>query len=332
MAILSDTLVPTPNGWVKANQLLVGDWVFNQGGMPQQIKVIQEYTPLQCYRIELDDGLAVEGDGNLKLHLETKHYRDRLGEYQNRKNRQRTKKFTRPLVVKTSEELSEDSLKAYDGRQQYSIQNCQPVRYAARDLPVPPYIFGIWLARITKTGKMWLGSMSLQKLQKRFRQHGYMIVTKKAQNRNQIMEFRPSIRDSFLFADREIPTDLPFYYCDASVEQRLDLLDGLFDGQAIVHQKSRNEYTFKDANYMYVRKVQGLLESLGIKTALHEPMDTNSYVLKFKTLLLSDRDNPKKTYFNRRFVKSVEKIPTKPCIHLESDAQILVGEGFLPIC
>lgn len=332
MAILASTPVPTANGWVQAKDLQQNDIVFDQDGQPQKILLVQEYVPRECYSVQLDDGLTIEGDSRLTLRLETRKYRNRISEYQNRPGTKYRKKFRRPLVERQVPELFNGPLTKPDGRLEYSVPNCLPVQYATRDLPVPPYVFGIWIASVTPLGRMWLRDKPLNRMRSIFRRYGFSIVTRKHKNGLTLFDIRPSVRDSFLFAGIDIPKNLPNIYTDGSVEQRIELLEGLIDGGAVKRSQEGQTFVMREANYHYIRKVQGMVESLGIKTTLHTPSTYNYYTLKFITNLLFREEKPRKTKHTRRFVKNVVEIDPKPCVHIETPNQILVGEGYIPVC
>jgi hypothetical protein len=242
------------------------------------------------------------------------------------------KRFRRPLVTRRIEELLERGIRNTDGRLEYSIPTCAPVQFASRDLPVPPYVFGLWFASVTPTNKMWVRDKPLDKIKRIFRAQGFGIVTKRHKNGDLMFEIRPSIKDAFLFAGTTLPSTLPHSYCESGVEQRFDLLEGLIDGGMINLYSQSSQYVMREKNYHLIRKIQSLVESLGIKTILYDPDRYGAYSLKFRTNLFCKETAGKKNYFTRRFVKSVEEVPIKPCIHIESDAPILVGEGFISIC
>lgn len=328
MALTAATQIPTSNKWVRMGDLLGDDILFDQLGQPININTIQHYTPTECYEIEFDDGLSVQGDRNLVLMLQDKKWRDRLGESMRLKDRKMYRGMRRPLVRLTSQELHDNGLHHKDGRLNYSVPNCLPVQYGHKDLPVPPYIFGVWFATMSPTGRHWLRERPLDKMQRTFRKYGHFIKTYKHKNGDVLFDIRPSVRDSFLFAGVSIPTTLPFYYLDGSVEQRKELLDGLIDGGFIKKAKTSNLHVSKNANYHLMRKIQGLVESFGIKTVLHTPNNTLYYTLKFRL----DENFTQLIGKNRRFVTKITKIPAQPCVHVDTGTQFLVGEGFIPVC
>lgn len=328
MALTADTSIPTPSGWVNISDLRAGDMVFDQRGQPVEVTLVQSYMPQECYEIEFDDGLTLVGDRNLTLHLQDRKWRNRVGESSHRPNRKFQRVMTRPLIQLTAKELSSAPLVGSDNRMFYSVPNCLPVEYPTRDLPVPPYIFGIWFGSLSPTGRHWLGDKPIEKMRRIFRDYGHFIKTRKHKNGFTMFDIRPSVRDSFLFAGLDIPTSLPFYYLDGSVAQRKELLEGLIDSGFIKKSNNSTLYTAKNANYKLLRKIQGLVESLGVKTAIHTPYNTPSYTLKFRI----KGDFAQLIGINRRYVTKIQKIAPKNCILIQTNTQYLVGEGFIPAC
>jgi replicative DNA helicase len=325
MAVFSISTIPTPDGWVAASSIQKGDLVFDHHGNPTPVINVQEYAPTECYEVTFEDGLTVQGDKHLTFMAQDRPWRNCFTRYKNYGEKKYHRGMSRPLIKLPVS----DSIEIRNGsRLNYSVPNCLPVRYPTRTLPVPPYIFGVWFASLTPTGRLWVRDKPINKIQKVFRGYGHFIKTRKHKNGDVLFDIRPSVRDSFLFAGLSIPTSLPFYYLDGSVEQRIELLEGLIDGGLIKKYKGSNLYVAKEANYHLMRKLQGLIESLGIKTTLHTPYNSACYSLKFRT-----NDNFEHLHGeNRRFVHKIEKIAPKQCTHIETDTQFLVGEGFIPVC
>lgn len=325
MAIAADTLIPTANGWVKAADLVESDMVFDHLGRPTKIKTIQHFLSKDCYEVEFEDGLTVTGDKNLTLPCQDIIWRDHLSAYKSRKAIKKRRPFSRPLVpIQPTEDLP----LMRGPKKIYSVPNCMPVQYPYKDLPVPPYIFAVWFATMTSTGRHWLRERPLNKMQIIFRGYGHTIKTRKHKNGLTLFDIRPSIRDSFLFAGASIPTNIPFSYIDGSVEQRIELFHGFFDAGLIKNYKRSNLYVAKEANYGLIRKIQALVESLGLKTVLHTPSNSSSYTLKFR--MNGNFDELYGTH--RRFIVKITKIAPKQCIHIETGTNFLVGEGYIPVC
>lgn len=327
MAIESRTPVPTTEGWVLASQLRVGDLVFNPRGEPQPVRATQLYIPGECYEVSLDDGLSVIGDRHMSFKLQTRKWRQRHAKWQKSlaTSKYAKKSMKRPLVVRNAKELFKGPLVRKDRTKEYSIGNCEPVQFPHADLPVPPYVFGFWFGTLSPSGYHWVPSdCDLERVKKRFRAHGFFIRTFKSSGGKEKMSFRPSVKDSFLFAGAEIPTIIPFSYLLSSPEQRAELLEGLMDSKNAKPNKRYGKHSFTEASWASIRRKQALVESLGYKTILSKREKRESYTLYFAP-------TSKNPVYTRRFIKKVEKIPPSQCAHIETDEPFLVGEGFLAV-
>lgn len=328
MAITADTPVPTSSQWVLAETLTEGDLVFDDKGIPQTITKIQHYTPEECYEVTFDDGTTLHGDKRLTLMCQDKIWRDRLIVWMKTEGKTHRKKMRRPLkAVKVGETTKED-LHHKTGRIMYSVPNCLPVRYPDRTLPVPPYVLGVWFATRTPSGYHWVKGRPVDKINKEFRKHGFFLAINQPKTDKRKFEIRPSVRDSFLFADAPIPTTVPFSYVESSLDQRKDFLRGMIDGGAIKRFGNTDKFTLNDADYHYLRRIQCLVESLGLKSRIITSNLSSNYRLEFRT-----KDDFSVLYgTNRRFLHKIEKIAPKKCVHIETERPFLVGEGFIPAC
>lgn len=328
MAIASSTPVPTLEGWVPASRISTSSVVFDQNGEPQPVKAVQHYVPSACYEIFFDDGLTVVGDRHLRMTLQTWKWRMRYASWQKSlaTSKYAKKSMKRPLVTKTAAELYKGPLIRADGKTEYSLALSGPVQFPWVDQPVPAYVFGFWLATRTPLGKHWVPTgADLEAIRKRLRKHGFFIRTWKSSNRKMRMEFRPSIKDSFLFAGHDIAFDLPFTYLMGSAEQRKELLEGLEDGKDAHLLEKSKKFAFSGKSWHSIRLRQSLLESLGYKTLLSHVKIDDYYQLSYAK-------NAKSPVYTRRFIKKVNKITPVQCSHIETERPMLVNEGFLAVC
>lgn len=328
MAITADTPVPTANGWVLASELMEGDVVFDNKGLPQTITKIQHYTPEACYEAQFDDGTTAQGDRHMTLMCQDKIWRDRFVVWSRTEGKTHRKKLRRPLKAVKLGDTTQEDLNHHLGRTQYSVPNCLPVQYPDRTLPVPPYVLGVWFATRTPAGYHWIRNLPITKMNREFRKHGFFIVTNQPKSDKRKFEIRPSVRDAFLFADAPIPTTIPFSYIESNVEQRQAFIRGMVDGRAINRYKDTDKYTIHDADFHYLRRIQCLVESLGLKSKLHTKGERMNYRLEFRM----NEDFSLVYGKNRRFLHKIVKIEVKPCVHIETRTQFLAGEGFIPVC
>jgi hypothetical protein len=297
-----------------------GDLVFDQAGCAQPVRSVQQYIPSACYQVSFDDGLGLEGDSHMALPLQDKTYRDNLSRWV----KNRGKKYSKPLRSKIKL-LSMDELVKKEP-ETWSIQVCEPLQYTWKDLPVPPYVMGIWLGSLRPSGRNMVGKMDLERVRKRCRGHGFFMKVKQFNVGRFKFEFRPSIKDTFLFAGADIPTTLPFSYVESSPEQREELLEGLIDACFyVVWDNHEKKYAIYEPHYPTVRRYQALVESLGCKTMLYTPEIGPNYRLTFR---LEDKNGRLK----RRYIQKIKKIDPKQCVHVIVDKPFLASEGFISVC
>lgn len=127
-ALAIDTPIPTPTGWTTMGDLRAGDMVLGADGKPCQVTAI---TPVMhektCYRVTFSDGANVVADAG------------HLWQVDDNAGRGRT---TLTRVINTQEIF--ETYKA-SGRNRYAIPNTKPLQLPALNLPVDPYVMGVWL-------------------------------------------------------------------------------------------------------------------------------------------------------------------------------------------
>ncbi len=73
-----DTLIPTPSGWAKLGDLLVGDEVFDESGRTCRITAVYDGTPETAWRLTFSDGSTIDACGDHQwvtwTHVERKAY------------------------------------------------------------------------------------------------------------------------------------------------------------------------------------------------------------------------------------------------------------------
>lgn len=127
-ALAIDTPIPVPAGWTTMGDLSIGDIVFDNFGQPcTVIGVTPVQLGKQCFRITFDDDTTIVTDADHRWYVETKDNR----------------KF-----VTTTLAMSKDfncPTKRANGRSRYSVPNARPLKTPARELPLDPYLLGLWL-------------------------------------------------------------------------------------------------------------------------------------------------------------------------------------------
>jgi phage terminase large subunit-like protein len=151
-ALALDTPIPTPTGWTTMGQLAVNDIVFADDGRPTRvIEALDVLQGRQCYRVEFSDGEAITCDAE---HLwETIPRRNHRGPSCGWKGMSRgdyrplaqERIFTTKEIRDTLNVECESNTKRNGAERNHRIKTCGPLQIPRRELPVDPYVLGVWL-------------------------------------------------------------------------------------------------------------------------------------------------------------------------------------------
>ena len=128
-ALALDTEVPTSQGWRTIGQLRPGDLVFDEDGFPTVVLAGTEpMLGRPCREVVFSDGTSVVAD--------VEHLWRTIDKNGRRYGRQRNR-------VRTTGQI-EESLRVR-GELNHHVALAGAVWYPARDLPVDPYVLGVWI-------------------------------------------------------------------------------------------------------------------------------------------------------------------------------------------
>ncbi|TML12832.1 MAG: dCTP deaminase [Actinobacteria bacterium] len=134
-ALALDTLVPTTQGWKTMGDLRAGDLVFDEDGFPAVVlAATPPMTGRPCFEIRFSDGTAVVTDVDHQWRTIAK--RDR-------------RRGLRVDRIVTTGEIAE-TLRVGD-EVNHHVPLAGAVWYPERDLPIDPYVLGVWLGDGTTT-------------------------------------------------------------------------------------------------------------------------------------------------------------------------------------
>lgn len=124
-----DTPVPTPQGFKAIGDLAPGDEVFGSDGRPVKVaRVTPVYVGQDCYRVRFDDGEEIVASASHGWTVARANSHDRK----------------REIVTVTTEQMAADYLQAGGGAR-YTMPVVGVEYPKADDLPVDPYLLGLWL-------------------------------------------------------------------------------------------------------------------------------------------------------------------------------------------
>lgn len=327
MAITATTKILTLDFWKPASQLQVGDYVFDRNGKLVKIKVVQHYMAQECYEVTFNDHLTISGDIHLSFPTENRKYRARVYTYKGRHQ------FRRPLRPVTAQTLATSPLLDKHGRKIYSVQTAGPLELPYQDLPVPPFVFGVWFFSRISHDMFLMPPDKRDFIIEKFKDCGYKITWPTQRHRRFVST--PTIAHQLI---PNIPRAIPQNYLLASPEQRLELLSGIMCANPGQYNEKLDRFRFTAHVKDTVQRVQMLAESLGCKTRVVFDDSLEYYTVFFKCklpLVPNQRSQPIKIYHARRYIREINPIPAQMCVHIETtgeDNTILTGEGFISVC
>jgi hypothetical protein len=317
-----------------------GDLVFGPLGDPTPVVVATEpMAGRPCAEVVFSDGTTVVADLAHQWVTESKYDRRR----------------GRDPQMRTTAEIAR-TLRYSRTEYNHVVDQPLPVRYPERDLPVDPYVLGIWLGDGTST-KAEVTSADAEVLEE-IRSRGYAVApasgplayrvggvghTRDAATGRYTRKASLSsrLRDLGLLGAKRIPEE----YLLASVEQRRELLAGLMDSDGYVDVLGRCDVTTIDRGmaWQYRELIAGLgfRPVVAVKTAtLYGKVCGLRYEVTFTpdapVFRLSRkvaRQKREGRFKRGRSIVAVNAVPSRPvrCIQVADPRGVfLVTRSFIP--
>ena len=238
-----DTKLPTPTGWTTMGDVKAGDFLISDGGNPTRVLMATEpQYGHKCYRIVFDDGSSVIADSDHKWMVT--HNR------KSPQDREERISSTKDLIPGKS-----------------SIRVSSPFNLPDIDLPIHPYVLGVWLGDgWSATGKICAHTEDIVNIGNMISDCGYeLLPASKEKGRNvwnqRIVGFSEKLNSLGLINNKHIPP----IYLRSSFDQRLSLLQGLMDTDGTVVISSGSQYSFSSSNPRLSYGFSELIRSLGFK-------------------------------------------------------------------
>ena len=343
-ALALDTPIPTPIGWRTMGDLKAGDPVFDETGAATT--VVDATPPMlgrPCREVIFSDGQRIVADASHQWVTTDKRGRS---------------KGRSQAAIRTTDEIAH-TIRA-NGEMNHHVALSGPVEYPARlDLPIEPYTFGAWLGDGTTT-KAEITSVDPEVLQQ-ISGDGFSVmpvgyapnlyrIGGTGQTRDSLTgryERNGSISSRLRSMGQFDGKVVPRGYLEASVAQRLALLQGLMDTDGFVDDiAGRCEFT--NTNEGIADAVVELAASLGfrpIKTTGRATLYGVDKGPKYRVKFTPDRPVfrlPRKLarqkpvaarYHRFRAIDVVREVPSVPvrCIEVAATSgMFLASRSFIP--
>ena len=349
-----DYPILTPQGWKAHGDLQVGDYVYNDKG--EQVKVLgtQEHYMHPCMKVTFSTG---------EEHIVTREHLWKVSiPYETRRSNGVKRVHGRERRTKVLETQEIAKLLGRYGRNPSVFIN-EPLQNEDKNLPINPYILGLWLGDgISLDNQIVVSDKDLQgELAQIEGVENYKLVKRKynptityIQLGNKIEkvgrngftnDFRKKLKEMNLLGNKHIPMD----YLLASEWQRWELLRGLMDTDGSVNKNADCEYTA--INKELAENVWTLLRSLGIKATINEYDATlkGRFISKKYRVVFRGEKGKRFFYLDRKqeridnkvskdrvdkkqyFITKIEEVDDQlvSCINVEG-GMYLAGKGLIP--
>jgi hypothetical protein len=264
-----DVPVPTPGGWSTIGALQLGDEVLDERGKPCRVVVKSPVWIGGTYEVEFADGTVITTHANHEWDVIDVYARPR-GVRDWRDHWAATRTVTTAYMA--------ERLRSPGGQLRWRVPTARPLELPSADLPVDPYVLGYWLGDGTsRSAEVTVHERDWPHLRERIREAGYhhgaerahagrptaLAVTVSTQpvqrgghpGRDSL---RTRLRALGLLNNKHIPTA----YLRASVEQRRELVRGLWDSDGYRQAGGADEITL--TSRPLAEGVAELLRSLGL--------------------------------------------------------------------
>ena len=274
------TPTPTPFGIVPFGSLKVGDYVIGSNGKPTTITAVFPQGVKDVYEVTFRDGSKV------RCGLEHNWAVTSIGMRNHRKT-----------VTLTTAELLEKGVVNKHGNMRFKVPLTSAVEFEAKDLTLHPYILGVFLGngslRVV-AGQYTTTLLSLhkdnievyEKVKKLFEDTLQLVLkgTSRFTSENGIQVNLTTASDNSvnpvtqLFKNLGVSSankHIPEIYLQGSIDQRLQLLQGLMDTDGCI---TKGRVSFSNTNKNLIEAVKYLVQSLGGTAILCKPDMRNSVV------------------------------------------------------
>lgn len=301
-----DTLIPTPNGFVRLADIHRGDFVIGRNGAPIQVLAESETVVASAWRLTFDDGSQlIAHDDHLWLTFDSKELSQLLRCNPMWRAKRRERRASRSAVgsrnktnhtaehraflsttitarnksrqcavseppqgtVRTTSEIVQ-TIKTLRGRTNHAIPVAAAIALDDQSLPLDPYALGVWLGDgTTCNGEVTSADEFIFDELSRL---GFSIARRTEKKSNAASSCRlHGLREALHSIGVIGDKHVPHKYLWASREQRLALLQGLLDTDGEVSATS-GHVTFTNTRRCLTEAVAFLARSLGHKATVRE--------------------------------------------------------------
>ena len=280
-SLVNWVIIPTPKGPVQMGDLKVGDYVFDRFGKPTKVLGVYPQGELDVYEITLKDGR--------KTYCSEDHI---WAYWQNTRRQNKPTHVINTITVKEMLERGIHIIKPSEvgtnrkRRCRFAIPSNGAVEYSEKEYEIPPFIMGIFLGdgcknangdfelsssdeeSVAKVAEL-IGAKDYRQQKGSYSWNFYKEPYVKGSRSNTRIKIKDlatnyeTLLSGILCGEKHIPDEYKY----GSIEQRIELLQGIFDadGSVLVPRGNRNlQAVFSTSSEKLCDDVREVLFSLGI--------------------------------------------------------------------
>lgn len=328
-----DTEIPTLNGWSTIRDLQEGDIIFDKDGNPTKILHKSEVHHNPCYKIHFSRDISVTADCEHRwlIHFSTHPNTPNKGKLVSK--------------IMTTEELY-NYLQTYNSKNQYQVPKIyinKELQLPEKDLPIDPYVLGLWLGD---------GTSDNGRITQELNANSWKIIEEKGYTLSKNSEFREKNAETkTIYGLRSLLKNLnllnnkhiPDIYQRSSREQRINLIRGLMDADGF-YDKVHKMFIMSTDHLWQADGLIKLLTSLGIKATFNQVVrpgfvkNRTCYDVKFKTSKFNPflcrnqevtcKEGKTSEYYSIKRIEKVEQVPTQ-CLEVDSPTHTFLCTKFM---
>ena len=270
VGLSDDTPIPTPEGWTLLGDIARGDRVFDPRGRICTVTEVDRQGVIPVHELRFDDGATLLAGGRQEWTTISARRRERM-----RDDTRHPGLWATPAIFGiTTQDIGRNLIHNAGGclKANHSIPTARPLVLPEWDLPIDPYLLGLWLGDGSSSQPMihchWEDEPHFF-MRARVAGENWRIMRKKENvltcslSRGGGIPFMTRLRKLGVLDNKHIPAQ----YLRASREQRLHLMHGLMDSDGHVDRRGQAEYTS-----ISEKLALGVLElalTLGQKATIH---------------------------------------------------------------
>ena len=265
-ALPNSTLIPTINGMKRVGEIRIGDFLYDRNGKPTKVLGVYPQGKKEVYKITFGDSREALccKEHIWYVHKKTWGDKNKFKEY-------------------TLNEILKEKIIGNNREAQFYIPISKAIEKEKIDYKIPPYIIGAFLAngccinhsRLTLSTenddvpKIICSFIPGLKYKEGYNKYKWQFYFKENKEYNFLMtkDFLKDFQDEI--CQYSYNKKIPEIYKNGSIEQRLELLQGLFDGDGHI-TKNGGTVSYSSVSKNLINDIREILWSLGYCSKIYK--------------------------------------------------------------